>query len=173
MVDQPEQPPQQLQPQQLQLQQQPSQLQLQPQQPVRSIRTILPNGVVDPSPRRSIYADALQRKREKNRLAARRKRDRRKKKLEDLEKHEVDLLKKRQELQAELRVYRERNTAIYNPHQNYRSPTECDEEKTGSSIGAEIATLRDSIEVVCRQTKEIVAVLEIAHLQAKALLDQL
>ncbi|KAJ2746119.1 hypothetical protein GGI20_001604 [Coemansia sp. BCRC 34301] len=69
-------------------------------------RDILPNG--DPDRRRdgALYMEAMERKRNKNRLAARIKRTRKKQRLEALEQREGELSERRQQLEAELRLSR-------------------------------------------------------------------
>ncbi|KAI9470377.1 hypothetical protein LPJ78_003703 [Coemansia sp. RSA 989] len=94
----------------------PSQDQAQPQtqQPqlhpaTRLQRSILPNREILDREEGSIYAEMIERKREKNKLAARRKRERKKQRLEELEERKVKLEQRRLTLHAELRARRRMN----------------------------------------------------------------
>ncbi|KAJ1782549.1 hypothetical protein LPJ67_005053, partial [Coemansia sp. RSA 1938] len=72
-------------------------------------RSILPNREVAEREQGSLYAQMLERKREKNKLAARRKRERKKQRLEHLESRKVELEHRRLTLRAELRARRRMN----------------------------------------------------------------
>ncbi|KAJ2695514.1 hypothetical protein GGH99_000084 [Coemansia sp. RSA 1285] len=100
--------------------------QQQQQQAIFGVRTILPNRTISIPSETNLYTESLLRKRERNKLAARRKRDRKKKRLEALEKHEKELLSKRQVLEAELRVYREQ--AAVARENEVQLPVEVEEE---------------------------------------------
>ncbi|KAJ2450446.1 hypothetical protein EV183_004284 [Coemansia sp. RSA 2336] len=88
-----------------------SQEQQQPQlhSAARLQRSILPNREILDREEGSIYAEMLERKREKNKLAARRKRERKKQRLEELEERKVKLEQRRLMLHAELRARRRMN----------------------------------------------------------------
>ncbi|KAJ2779931.1 hypothetical protein GGI15_003720 [Coemansia interrupta] len=73
-----------------------------------SVRAILPNGSADHQSRRELE-QALNRKREQYKLAARKKRDRKKKRLEALEQREKDLRKQYLSLSMELMLCRSAN----------------------------------------------------------------
>ncbi|KAJ2847142.1 hypothetical protein IWW36_004003, partial [Coemansia brasiliensis] len=75
-------------------------------------RSILPNREIFDREEGSIYAEMLERKREKNKLAARRKRERKKQRLEELEARKVKLEQRRLTLHAELRARRRMNRII-------------------------------------------------------------
>ncbi|KAJ2379910.1 hypothetical protein H4S02_006941, partial [Coemansia sp. RSA 2611] len=80
-----------------------------PSAPGRLQRSILPNREIAGREEGSLYAQMLERKREKNKLAARRKRERKKQRLEDLEARKVELEQRRLTLRAELRARRRMN----------------------------------------------------------------
>ncbi|KAJ1664939.1 hypothetical protein EV178_003618 [Coemansia sp. RSA 1646] len=135
---------------------------VQQQQPKANTRAILPNRAIEVSSEGNVYVDALLRKRERNKLAARRKRDRKKKRLEALEKREKDLLNRRQVLEAEIRVYREQ--AAVAREQEYHLTSDVEEE---------IANLREAVDTACNQTKEVICILEAMQMQLRALLERI
>ncbi|KAJ2818807.1 hypothetical protein GGI24_004985, partial [Coemansia furcata] len=69
-------------------------------------RNILPNGEPDRQRYDLLHEQALKRKREKNKIAARMKRSRKKQRLEALELREQELSERRRQLENELRVSR-------------------------------------------------------------------
>ncbi|KAJ2525413.1 hypothetical protein GGI11_000076 [Coemansia sp. RSA 2049] len=118
--------------------------QQQQQQAIFGVRTILPNRTISIPSETNLYTESLLRKRERNKLAARRKRDRKKKRLEALEKHEKELLSKRQVLEAELRVYREQ--AAVARENEVQLPVEVEEE---------ISCLREAVDNARRHQSRI------------------
>ncbi|KAJ2761944.1 hypothetical protein H4S06_000933 [Coemansia sp. BCRC 34490] len=136
--------------------------QQQQQQAIFGVRTILPNRTISIPSETNLYTESLLRKRERNKLAARRKRDRKKKRLEALEKHEKELLSKRQVLEAELRVYREQAAAARD--NEVQLPVEVEEE---------ISCLREAVDNACNQTREVICILETMQAQLHALLEHI
>ncbi|KAJ2731113.1 hypothetical protein IW152_004776 [Coemansia sp. BCRC 34962] len=96
-----------------QQQQHQHQQQLQQPQQLHNTRNILPN--VEPNCQRDdfLYKQSLERKREKNKIAARIKRTRKKQRLETLELREQELIQRRRLLENELRISRLASSSLH------------------------------------------------------------
>ncbi|KAJ2883167.1 hypothetical protein FB639_002229, partial [Coemansia asiatica] len=152
-------------------------------------RAILPNGTIEDRGDRYFLEQALLRKRERNKLAARRKRDRKKQRMEALEQREKDLRKQYLALSMELMVCRSANQIKDLERQSLAASGLGENIQAGATqsldalssialgaadnagktildftaINAEIADLHNSVDVACTQAEE--AIIEVAHIQ--------
>ncbi|KAJ2020235.1 hypothetical protein GGI06_002403, partial [Coemansia sp. S85] len=140
-------------------------------------RNILPNG--EPGRRRDdfFYRQSLERKREKNKIAARIKRTRKKQRLEALELREKELSERRQLLENELRLSRLSNRT------RLRSSSSCDadnatgaEDEAVVSVEARAEVLQGlchEVRAVCAQAQGAIDTLTDMRRELSALFDVL
>ncbi|KAI7830157.1 hypothetical protein BX661DRAFT_224039 [Kickxella alabastrina] len=108
-------------------------------------RSILPNGTIERPQDGYLLEQALLRKRERNKIAARRKRDRKKQRMDALEQREKELRHKHMSLELELLLYQTAN--------KNRKINEQGRWLDYTAINAEIAELHDSVVTACNQAQ--------------------
>ncbi|KAJ2800437.1 hypothetical protein H4S07_005179, partial [Coemansia furcata] len=132
-------------------------------------RNILPNGEPDRQRYDLLHEQALERKREKNKIAARMKRSRKKQRLEALELREQELSERRRQLENELRMSRLTNrnqlrlSSSFNGDDNIGAIDDDDDDDAATaSIGARAEALTSlciEVRAVCTQAQKAISAL--------------
>ncbi|KAJ2116151.1 hypothetical protein GGI01_000703 [Coemansia sp. RSA 376] len=153
----------------------------QQQQQQQRNRNILPNG--EPDHRRDglLFNQSIERKREKNKIAARIKRSRKKQRLEALELRERELSERRQQLENELRMSRLANRNIRlrfssNADDIIGSADDDDDAAAAATIEARAEALQSlcsEVRAVCLQAQGAINALTDMRRELAALFDEL
>ncbi|KAJ2253533.1 hypothetical protein GGI13_002644 [Coemansia sp. RSA 455] len=150
----------------------------QEQQQQQRNRNILPNG--EPDHRRDglLFNQSIERKREKNKIAARIKRSRKKQRLEALELRERELSERRQQLENELRMSRLANRSIQLRSSSNADDTigSADGDDDAASIEARAEALQSlcsEVRAVCLQAQGAIDALTDMRRELAALFDEL
>ncbi|KAJ2495226.1 hypothetical protein IWW47_004173, partial [Coemansia sp. RSA 2052] len=138
-------------------------------------RNILPNG--DPDRQRDgfLYMQAMERKREKNKIAARIKRNRKKQRLEALELRERELSERRRQLENELRMSRLANRGrLRSSASGGSTATADDDDDDGAEARSEaLQALCNEVRAVCVQAQSAIDTLTDMQHELSALLKDI
>ncbi|KAJ2242789.1 hypothetical protein GGI13_006836, partial [Coemansia sp. RSA 455] len=153
----------------------------QEQQQQQRNRNILPNGEPDHQRDGLLFNQSIERKREKNKIAARIKRSRKKQRLEALELRERELSERRQQLENELRMSRLANRNIRlrfssNADDIIGSADDDDDAAAAATIEARAEALQSlcsEVRAVCLQAQGAINALTDMRRELAALFDEL
>ncbi|KAJ2910791.1 hypothetical protein GGI21_000508 [Coemansia aciculifera] len=144
------------------------------QQQQQHNRDILPNG--DPDHQRDglMYMQALERKREKNKIAARLKRNRKKQRLEALELRAQELSLRRRQLENELHASRLANQSFLlslNPDGVIADGGDDEDARRAEARSEVLQSLCDEVRAVCAQAQSAIEALTDMRRELATLLE--
>ncbi|KAJ2065885.1 hypothetical protein GGH13_005937, partial [Coemansia sp. S155-1] len=145
-----------------------SELPQEQQQQQQRNRNILPNGESDHRRDGLLFNQSIERKREKNKIAARIKRSRKKQRLEALELRERELSERRQQLENELRMSRlaNRNIQLRSPSNADNTIGSADDDDDDAAAAATIEARAEALQSLCSEVRAVC-------LQAQGAIDAL
>ncbi|KAJ2750339.1 hypothetical protein GGI19_005163 [Coemansia pectinata] len=131
--------------------------QQQEQQQQQRNRNILPNGEPDHQRDGLLFNQSIERKREKNKIAARIKRSRKKQRLEALELRERELSERRRQLENELRMSRLANCNILlrSSSNADNSVGAADGDDGDNAAAASVEARTEALQVLCNQVRAV------------------
>ncbi|KAJ2063490.1 hypothetical protein GGI17_001706 [Coemansia sp. S146] len=154
-----------------------------PQQQQQRNRDILPNGEPDHQRDGLLFNQSIERKREKNKIAARIKRSRKKQRLEALELRERELSERRRQLENELRMSRLANRNIQlcsssNANDNVGAADGDGDDDAAAATSVEarteaLQTLCNEVRAVCVQAQGAIDALTDMRRELSALFEDL
>ncbi|KAJ2713229.1 hypothetical protein H4R19_002358 [Coemansia spiralis] len=140
--------------------------------PQRRLQAILPNRPIDDPGEGSHLAQIVERRREHNKLAARRKRERKKTRLENLRARKEELSQTALTLEATLLAQKKWNDAMCDPLPTTTANSDPECELPGSpDLDALADELVEDVRAVCGQSHMIMSELELIQGQVAVLVD--